>query len=77
MAYTTSLDGFGWKVEDSGLHLTRMAQKHAPHVILELVSCGCKKKKCALASGCLRSSHGVQCGNICVEGYGNEEDRAD
>ena len=83
VAYIPAPHGFGWTVDDKGLHVTWMTQKPTPDAVLELVSCGCKKTKCIEGLKCLCCPHGVpctdlclckECNNKCVEEYINEEE---
>eukprot|EP00794_Sanderia_malayensis_P002342 gene2342-2695_t len=59
-----SLHGFGWKINSDALEIEWMTKSPAPDSILELVSCNCKKAKCA-TQNCVCVSHGLKCTDMC------------
>eukprot|EP00794_Sanderia_malayensis_P014792 gene14792-16327_t len=59
-----SLHGFGWKINSDALEIEWMTKSPAPDSILELVSCNCKKAKCAMQN-CVCVSHGLKCTDMC------------
>eukprot|EP00794_Sanderia_malayensis_P021369 gene21369-23451_t len=56
--------GFGWKINSDALEIEWMTKSPAPDSILELVSCNCKKAKCA-TQNCVCVSHGLKCTDMC------------
>ena len=59
-----SPDGYGWEIKDGLMEIQWMLRKPAPDVVLDLVSCSCKKKRCVSAN-CACKSHGLPCTDLC------------
>ena len=57
--------GHGWcKVGTETLEIKWMNQKPAPDVLLEFLSCGCKKSECR-NNRCVCLANGLKCTDIC------------
>ena len=63
MAHIPSPDGFGWKLLEGELHVNWTEENAAPDVVLEFMSCSCKKD--CEKEHCSCASNGLPCTDMC------------
>ena len=77
-----SPEGYGWKLEGNEWKPVMTKQLPAPHAVIHLVKCGCKKSDCSTGLCSCRSAN-LNCTDLCgcseseveCENTGNESDR--
>jgi len=60
-----SPDGYGWKIVDGFLDIEWMLRKPIPDVLIDFMSCGCKKNMCK-SNQCVCVAHKLKCTDLCT-----------